>query len=80
MAAVTAGLAVTVLCRSVLPAGVRPLGTDEGFPVLPSASITLHRGRGVSAVAECLAGYIREGFGVDAPPPVSLRDRESLVA
>lgn len=80
LAAVTAGLAVTVLCRSVLPAGVRPLGIDEGFPVLPSASITLHRGHGVSAVAECLAGYIREGFGVDAPPLVSLRDRERLVA
>ena len=68
LAAVTAGLAVTVLCRSVLPAGVRPLGVEEGFPPLPSASITLHRGGAVSAVAECLAGYIREGFGADAPP------------
>ncbi|HRE55649.1 MAG TPA: LysR substrate-binding domain-containing protein, partial [Candidatus Competibacter sp.] len=44
LAAVTAGLAVTVLCRSVLPAGVRPLGVEEGFSVLPYASITLHRG------------------------------------
>ena len=68
LAAVTAGLAVTVLCRSVLPAGVRPLGIDEGFPPLPPASITLHRGGSVSAVAECLADYIREGFGADAPP------------
>jgi hypothetical protein len=57
---------VTVLCRSVLPAGVRPLGIDEGFPLLPPASITLHRGGSVSAVAECLADYIREGFGADA--------------
>lgn len=61
----TAGLAVTVLGRSVLPTGVRPLGAAEGFPPLPPASITLHRGGTVSAVAECLAGYMREGFAVE---------------
>jgi len=85
LAAVTAGLAVTVLCRSILPTGVRPLGIEEGFPPLPSASIALHRGssvalhRGssVSAVAECLADYIREGFGADAPL-VSSVDRISV--
>ena len=65
LAAVTAGLAVTVLCRGVLPAGVRPLGAEEGFPPLPTVSITLHRGRQISAVAECLAGYMREGFNTD---------------
>ena len=68
LAAVTAGLAVTVLCRSILPVGVRVLSGEEGFPLLPSTSITLHRGRPVSAVAECLAGYIREGFGADGLP------------
>ncbi|MCP5159183.1 MAG: LysR family transcriptional regulator [Gammaproteobacteria bacterium] len=68
LAAVTAGLAVTVLGRSILPTGVRPLGNAEGFPLLPSASITLHRGSTVSAVAECLAGYMREGFATEAPP------------
>ncbi len=57
--------AVAVLCRGVLPAGVRPLGAEEGFPPLPTASITLHRGRQISAVAECLAGYMREGFNTD---------------
>ena len=67
LAAVTAGLAVTVLCRSVLPVGVRPLSVDEGFPTLPQASITLHRGSTVSPVTERLAGYIREGFNADAP-------------
>jgi DNA-binding transcriptional LysR family regulator len=72
LAAVKAGLAVTTLCRSVLPAGVRPLGVGEGFPPLPQTAIALHRGKPVSAVAECLAGYIRESFGVDAPPiPIS---------
>ena len=67
LAAVTAGLAVTVLGRSVLPAGVRPLGAAEGFPPLPPASITLHHDGSVSAVAECLAGYMREGFAAEAP-------------
>lgn len=67
LAAVTAGLAVTVLCRSILPAGVRPLGVEEGFPPLPLTGITLHRGQPVTAVAECLAGYIRESFGADMP-------------
>jgi len=69
LAAVTAGLAVTALCRSVLPTGVRPLGVEEGFPPLPQTALTLHRGKPISAVAECLAGYIREGFGGDAPSP-----------
>lgn len=66
LAAVTAGLAVTVLGRSVLPTGIRPLSVNEGFSLLPTASITLHRGRTVSAVAECLADYIREGFANEA--------------
>mgnify|MGYP000947186852 CR=1 FL=1 len=79
LAAVTAGLAVTVLCRSVLPAGVRPLGVEEGFSVLPYASITLHRGSGVSAVAECLAGYIREGFGPEIKPPVPVVERDLAI-
>lgn len=69
LAAVKAGLAVTALCRSVLPAGVRPLGVEEGFPPLPPTAITLQRGRPGSAVAEGLADYIRQGFSGDAPPP-----------
>ena len=79
LAAVTAGLAVTVLCRSVLPAGVRPLGVEEGFSVLPYASITLHRGSAVSAVAECLGGYIREGFGPEIKPPVPVVERDLAI-
>ncbi|HPE71446.1 MAG TPA: LysR substrate-binding domain-containing protein [Candidatus Competibacter sp.] len=67
-AAVTAGLAVTVLGHSLLPETVRALRVDEGFPPLPPASITLQRGRAVSAVGECLAGYLREGFALDARP------------
>lgn len=63
IAAVTAGLAVTVLGRSILPPEVRELTAEEGFPPLPTASITLQRSPGpVSAVAECLARHIAEGF------------------
>lgn len=69
LAAVKAGLAVTALCRSVLPTGVRPLGVEEGFPALPSTALTLHRGYPGSAVVARLAGYLREGFGADAPSP-----------
>lgn len=61
-------LAVTVLSRSILPAEVRPLRAEEGFPPLPTASITLHRGHAVSAVAEGLAGYLRKGFAAEALP------------
>ena len=79
LAAVKAGLAVTALCRSVLPAGVRPLGVEEGFPALPSTAITLHWGRPESAVAEGLAGYIREGFGAEMPP-ILAADRIPMAA
>jgi len=65
---------VTALCRSVLPAGVRPLGVEEGFPLLPPTGITLHRGRSGSAVADGLAGYLREGFGADVPLPAVAMD------
>lgn len=79
LAAVKAGLAVTALCRGVLPAGVRPLGVEEGFPLLPSTAITLHRGRPVSAAAEGLASYIHESFGAEGPPTLAA-DRVPAVA
>lgn len=66
-AAVSAGLAVTAIPRSVLPSGVRALGADEGFPQLPMASITLQRAPGAhSTVIDCLAKHIAEGFRADA--------------
>lgn len=80
LAAVTAGLAVTVLSRSILPAEVRPLRAEEGFPPLPPASITLHRGHAVSAVAEGLAGYLREGFAAEALPTAMPTVHSSVIA
>ena len=50
-AAVTAGLAVTVLTESALRAGMRVLGEAEGFPKLPTCEIGLVRGRRGPAVA-----------------------------
>jgi len=47
--------------------------------VCPHVSLTLHRGSGVSAVAECLAGYIREGFGPEIKPPVPVVERDLAI-
>ncbi len=63
LAAVSAGLAVTLMVESVVPAGIRILLPEEGFPDLPRASIVMHRGGGKGSKAvDCLANYIEEGF------------------
>ncbi len=65
-AAVSAGLAVTAIARSIVPIGVRVLSADEGFPQLPIASITLQRApKTRSTVIDCLATHIAEGFRAD---------------
>jgi len=70
-AAVSAGLAVTVLGRSILPAGVRELTPEEGFPAFPSATIILrHTTRSRSRASDCLAGYIVDGFREVSPTPL----------
>ena len=66
-AAVSAGLAVTAIARTIVPTGVRALSAEEGFPLLPIASITLQRApRAGSTVIDCLATHIAEGFRVEA--------------
>lgn len=56
-----AGLAVTVLARSSVPAGLRELSPDEGYPVLPSADIVLLRPPvGRSLAADRLADHIAQ--------------------
>ncbi len=64
-ASVSAGLAVTVLARSVVPGNLRVLTEQDGFPALPSAMITLQQGGRSSTVGETLAHYVREGFRAD---------------
>ena len=62
-AAVAAGLAVSLLAQSVVPADWRVLGPDDGFPQTPSVTLVLARPEqpGSEAV-ESLAQYVVEGF------------------
>ncbi len=58
-AAVTAGLAISVLPESALKPGLRVLGETEGLPKLPICEIGLLRSRvNTSQVADALAGHI----------------------
>lgn len=62
-AVVHAGLAVSVLMRSLITPDMRILDEAEGFPALPSASIVLLRtSEAHSPIVDGLARYIREGF------------------
>lgn len=56
-----AGLAVTAMARSSVPAGLRELSPDEGFPLLPSVEIALLRPpTGRSHAADRLADHIAQ--------------------
>lgn len=62
-AAVSAGLAVAPIGVHSLPPGSRVLQEDEGFPLLPTASVNLHRNpESRSEVVDCLAEHVTEGF------------------
>lgn len=62
-AAITAGLAVAPIGLHSLPPGGRLLGEDDGFPQLPSVTVSLHRrtDNGGEAV-DRLASYVIEAF------------------
>jgi len=63
MAVVGAGLAVTAQLQSLITPNLRILGEAEGLPQLPLASIMLLRNdKTRSAITECLADHIAEGF------------------
>ena len=47
-AAVFAGMAVTVLCKSALVAGMRQIGINEYFPPLPKVDLLLYRAPGLA--------------------------------
>jgi DNA-binding transcriptional LysR family regulator len=60
LAAVTAGVAVSVMEESVIPDGARKLGEAEGFPKLSKVEIALYRAPGrPSRPAVVLADHIR---------------------
>lgn len=71
-AAVSAGLAVSPMGLHSMPPGARILGEDQGFPQLPSATVSLHRrtDNGGEAI-ERLARFVIEAFRekrLDQPP------------
>lgn len=62
-AAVRAGLAVAAVGVSNLTSDLMTLGPADGYPVLPHASVTLHRAPGVqSQLVDSLAEHVREAF------------------
>ena len=64
IALVGAGLAVSVMSRSSVPASLRVLGETEGFPPLPSTSMGLVLGGAPpSPAAAAMVGLLREELG-----------------
>lgn len=62
-AIVSAGLAVAIMYKSVVPEEFRILGRKEGFPDLPVAKIVLKKSpRPLSKAAEFMAQHIRDGM------------------
>ena len=62
-AAVAAGLAVTAISRSIVPAGMRQLTEEEGFPPMPSAAFLLHRNpESGNCIVDSLSEHIIKAF------------------
>lgn len=71
-AAVSAGLAVTVLAESTVPPGLQVLPPDSGLPQLSSVEIALfRRPDGLSPAARLLAEHILETLGHAQPATVA---------
>ena len=66
-AAAVAGMAVTVLGRSALTPGLREVGVNEGFPLLPPVELLLYRaaGRNLAAI-DALYNYLESYLGSDS--------------
>lgn len=63
IAAVRAGLGVTLLAGSTVPEGVRALGERDGFPVMGHLDVRLHATQAYATEAvRCLADYITTSF------------------
>jgi DNA-binding transcriptional LysR family regulator len=81
-AAASAGLAVTVLGASTVPAGCRVLTAADGFLELPGSSIVLREGRPVpSPAVAAMAAAMRAAFaGTAAKAPRAKRGRSRAAA
>jgi DNA-binding transcriptional LysR family regulator len=63
IAAVRAGLGVTLLAASTVPEGVRALGGRDGFPAMGELEVRLHlRQESTGEAVRCLAEYISASF------------------
>ncbi|HEY0856593.1 MAG TPA: LysR substrate-binding domain-containing protein, partial [Albitalea sp.] len=63
IAAVRAGLGVTLLAGSTVPEGVRALGERDGFPVMGQLDVRLYeRPERATEAVRCLADYITSSF------------------
>ena len=60
--AVQAGIAVSALTRSAIPPGLRVLGPEDGFPLLPPVSLGLLRGNKLSDAAARFAEHVAQGL------------------
>ena len=74
-AAIFAGMAVTVLCKSALVHGMRQLGPAEYFPPLPKVDLLLYRAPGQSSsAAMALHEYLAHYLSVLADPRMALQN------
>lgn len=62
LAAVRAGLGVSVLPRNMLPAGIHPIRTEMKLPDLADAEMALIKREGISKAGEMLADHIIESL------------------
>jgi DNA-binding transcriptional LysR family regulator len=62
LAALDAGLAITVFPEQGLPDALKPLGSAEALPALPDFEFVLRRGRKASVAADHLADMITSFF------------------
>ncbi|MER2553285.1 MAG: LysR substrate-binding domain-containing protein [Thauera sp.] len=63
IAAVRAGLGVTLVTASTVPEGVRTLGEREGFPDMGALDVCVHcEQASASEAANCLAEYVADSF------------------
>lgn len=64
LAAVQAGLGLSVLSRAVLPAGVRRLGAAAGLPALPPSALVLRARPGLGPAAQALVALLRQDLAL----------------
>lgn len=82
LAALDAGLGITVFPENGLPPGLKPLGRAEALPALPDFEFVLRRGRNHPKEADHLADLITNHFQLSAAlkPDTGMRyqDRSTL--